>query len=317
MKVLAVDDDPVARLIMEQALDRLGHACLTAQGGEAAWRLFVEQRPDLVISDWMMPDLDGLELCRRIRSAGGGRYCSFILVTSLDDRQDVREGMLAGVDDYLTKPLMVDDLEFRLMVAARLNALHTHLADQQRKLEALNEELKLTARVDALTGLGNRLRLAEDLAALVSRMERYREGCAVGALDIDRFKTYNDVYGHLQGDAVLKAVARVIASHIRGSDAAYRFGGEEFVRLFPAQSLDTAVCLVERIRRQVQALQIPHPSNPPHNVVTISGGVSVVGRGEPQNPERILESADRALYRAKSNGRNRVEAAALVSELAV
>lgn len=311
MKVLAVDDDPVSRLILQQALARLGHECLVAEGGEQAWEMFLEQPPDVVISDWVMPGLNGLELCRRIRASEATRYCSFLLLSSLDDLGDVREGMLAGADDYLTKPLVVEDLEFRLIAVARLNALHRHLADQQARLQALNEELKNTARIDALTGLGNRLRLAEDLAGLVSRMQRYAEQCCVGVLDIDRFKNYNDLYGHLQGDQVLKSVAGAIARQTRGSDSAYRFGGEEFVCMFPAQELQAARMVLERIRTAVQSLEIPHRDNPPDGVVTISGGVAVVTAADAGAPERMLEAADQALYRAKSNGRNRVETAAL------
>jgi two-component system, cell cycle response regulator len=309
MKVLIVDDDPVSRLVVEAALISLGHECLTADGGEAGWKLFLEERPDVVISDWMMPDLNGLELCRRIRSNEGTHYCSFVVLTSLDDKQSVREGILAGADDYLTKPLKVDELELRLITAARLNALHTHLADQQKRLEALNEELKLTARIDTLTGLGNRLRLNEDLATLISRMRRYGTGCCVGILDLDGFKDYNDIYGHLDGDRALKAVAKEIAAKIRAGDVAYRFGGEEFVCLFPELSLEASNKVLERVRQGVEDLGIPHSGNPPLNVVTVSAGVSRADPADPSRPERIIDSADQALYRAKASGRNRVEIA--------
>jgi len=307
MKVLIVDDDPVSRLIVEAALASLGHDCISAEGGEVGWRLFLQEQPDVVISDWMMPDLNGLELCRRIRANEGARYSSFIVVTSLDDRQSVREGMMAGADDYLTKPLNIDELELRLIATARLNALHTHLADQQDRLEALNEELKLTARIDALTGLGNRLRLREDLTSLISRMDRYGTTCCVGVLDLDSFKKYNDLHGHLEGDRALKAVAKEIARQIRGGDSAYRFGGEEFVCVFPELSLEAAKGVLERIRKGVESLAIPHSANPPLNLVTISAGVSRATVADLSKPERILESADQALYRAKANGRNRVE----------
>jgi two-component system, cell cycle response regulator len=309
MKVLIVDDDPVSRLVVEAAVVSLGHDCLTAEGGETGWKLFSEEQPDVVISDWMMPDLNGLELCRRIRSNEGTRYCSFVVLTSHDDKHSVREGILAGADDYLTKPLKLDELELRLITAARLNALHRHLADQQKRLEALNEELQLTARVDTLTGLGNRLRLNEDLATLISRIYRYGAGCCVGVLDLDGFKKYNDLYGHLKGDRALKAVAKEIAGKIRAGDAAYRFGGEEFVCLFPELPLEAASKVLERIRQGVQDLGIPHSGNPPLNVVTISAGVAQAHPADPARPERIIDSADQALYRAKANGRNRVEMA--------
>jgi two-component system cell cycle response regulator len=316
MKVLIVDDDPVSRLVVEAALVSLGHECLSAEGGEAGWKLFSEEQPDVVISDWIMPDLNGLELCRRIRSNEGTGYCSFLVLTSLDDKKSVREGILAGADDYLTKPLKVDELELRLITAARLNALHRHLADQQKRLEALNEELQLTARIDTLTGLGNRLRLNEDLATLFSRMHRYGAGCCVGVLDLDGFKRYNDLYGHLEGDRALKAVAKEIAERIRASDAAYRFGGEEFVCLFPELPLASAGKVLERIRQGIQDLSIPHSGNPPFNVVTISAGVAEARPADRARPERIIDGADQALYRAKANGRNRVEMALSAPEVA-
>lgn len=307
MKVLIVDDDLVSRLIVEAAVIGLGHACLTADGGEAGWKLFGEEQPDVVISDWIMPEVNGLELCRRIRATEGTGYCSFIVVTSLDDRRDVRAGMLAGADDYLTKPLDIEELELRLIAAARLNALHTHLADQQHRLEALNKELSLTARIDALTGLGNRLRLREDLISLMSRMNRHGEVCCVGVLDLDHFKNFNDIYGHLEGDRALRAVADATAGEIRAGDAAYRFGGEEFVCLFPELTLDAANAVLERIRLAVLNLAIPHSANVPLGVVTISAGASKATLLDATKPERILECADQALYLAKANGRNRVE----------
>ncbi|MEX2588478.1 MAG: diguanylate cyclase [Actinomycetota bacterium] len=309
MKILVVDDEPVSRLIAQAALTSLGHEPVLAEGGEAGWEMFLKERPDVVISDWMMPDLDGIKLSRRIRASEHNSYTSIIVLTSLDDKKRVREAILAGADDYLTKPLNPDELGIRLIAAARLRELHDQLAAQQQKLEALNEELGRTARIDPLTGLGNRLRMREDLAGAISRMRRYGTTCCIGLIDLDSFKAYNDTYGHLMGDRALKAVARVISSRIRGGDGAYRYGGEELVCLLPEQSLEEAAVVMERIRQGVQDLALVHAGNPPAQVVTVSAGVCRVVAGDPGKPERILEEADRALYRAKANGRNRVEVA--------
>lgn len=309
MKILVVDDEPVSRLIAQAALVSLGHQTLTADGGEDGWKLFVAERPDVVLSDWMMPDLDGLRLCRRIRSSEPASYTSIIVLTSLDDRKRVREAILAGADDYLTKPLNVDDLSIRLIAAERLRDLHIELAAQKQKLEALNEELGRTARIDPLTGLGNRLRLREDLVSVISRMQRYGTTCCIGLLDLDSFKKYNDAYGHLMGDRALKSVAREVMNNIRAGDAAYRYGGEELVCLFPEQSLDEAAVVMERIRQGVEDLAIPHADNPPLQVITLSAGVCSSNTGDIDRPERILQEADRALYRAKANGRNQVQIA--------
>ncbi|MEX0791167.1 MAG: GGDEF domain-containing protein, partial [Actinomycetota bacterium] len=197
--------------------------------------------------------------------------------------------------------------------ANRLNVLYSHLSDQQRRLEEVNAELKVTARIDALTGLGNRLRLIEDLTTLISRSRRYGRGGCVGILDLDFFKNYNDLYGHVEGDRALKAVAEAIADQIRSSDGAYRFGGEEFVCIFDALSPEESYGVLERIRLTVQNLGVLHAGNPPFNVVTISSGVSTVNPGS--SPDELLESADKALYRAKSAGRNRVETEASSEDL--
>jgi two-component system, cell cycle response regulator len=310
MKILVVDDDPVSRMIAEQAVRSLGHQCISADGGEAAWELFCLERPDVVISDWMMPDLDGVAFCRRIRADGGGIYSSFILVTSLDDTQHALEGMLAGADDYLSKPLNVDELHMRLIAASRLNELHRRLDDHQHFLEGLNDELRRTARVDALTGLGNRLRLGEDLTTLNSRMNRYGDTYCICVLDIDRFKSFNDSYGHLEGDRALKAVADAISGQVRSEDSTYRFGGEEFVCVFRSLTVSEAASVLDRIRLAVQGLGIEHTSNQPWGVVTISAGAAAAIAVDPTRPERLLEAADQALYLAKNSGRNRVEAAA-------
>lgn len=309
MKILVVDDDPVSRLIAEEAVRKLGHECLSADGGEPAWELFQKERPDVVISDWLMPDLDGLEFCRRIRFEQTAMYSSFILVTSLGDKQHALEGMLAGADDYLSKPLQIDELQMRLIAASRLNALHRKLEDHQHFLESLNDALRLTARVDALTGLGNRLRLREDLAALNSRMARYGDEYCICVLDLDRFKAFNDTYGHLEGDQALKAVADAISGQVRAGDSTYRFGGEEFVCVFRSVTLLEAAALLDRIRLRVESLAIPHASNEPWGVVTISAGAATAHEVNASRPEKLLEDADRALYRAKESGRNCVRTA--------
>jgi two-component system cell cycle response regulator len=307
MRVLIVDDEPVSRMVMKQVLESLGHQVLAAEGGERGWELFQADQPDIVISDWMMPDVDGLELCRRIRHHREGVYASFILITSLDDKEHALKGMIAGADDYLTKPLDVDELKMRLVAADRLNKVHRRLAEQQTRLEQLNLELHHLARIDALTGLGNRLRLNEDLSALEAQAARYESGFCIGLLDLDRFKDYNDEYGHLKGDRALVAVADAITSQVRSADNCYRFGGEEFVCVFARQSLSTAAQALDRIRASVIDLGIPHSRNLPLRVMTISAGASREAPAQHHSTETLLQRADEALYLAKQNGRNRVE----------
>lgn len=301
-----VDDDPVARRFAEDAVRVLGHECLSAEDGETAWAAYRRERPDVVLSDWVMPGVDGLELCRRIRAEETVLYSCFILVTSLGDKQHALQGMLAGADDYLTKPLDPAELQMRLIAASRIQDLHRKLQDRHRSLESANRTLNHTARIDALTGLGNRLMLDEELNAIGSRLDRYGNRYCIGVLDLDRFKQYNDSYGHLEGDEALKAVAATIAAHTRGGDSAYRFGGEEFVCILRRTNVLEAAAALERIRDRIQQLAIPHEHNPPWNVLTVSAGVAQLDRDSKLSPQELLGRADEALYRAKEGGRNQV-----------
>ncbi|MHA7292177.1 GGDEF domain-containing protein [Arthrobacter sp. MDT3-24] len=230
MKVLVVDDDPGSLLAAKAAVERSGHECLTAADGYAAWRLYQSHRPKVVVTDLMMPGLDGLGLCRAIRRAEkDSSYTYLILLTSLGAREDVLAGMDAGADDYVTKPLDPFTLHTRLIVALRVTSLHTELAGYRRMLAE-------QARTDPLTGLRNRLTLPEDLQQLHRRSERYGLDYCLAMCDVDNFKSYNDTYGHQAGDAALKTVADALAGQVRQSDGIYRYGGEEFLLLLPDQS---------------------------------------------------------------------------------
>lgn len=302
MKILIAEDDAVSRAVLEAVLARLGHPCDVAVDGERAWGLYQRHRHDVLITDWMMPGMDGTELCRRVRDAGAPGYCYVIVLTALGDRDNLLAGMRAGADDYMTKPLQKHELEARLVAAQRLHALHDRLAAREAELEAVNLRLLRESRVDALTGLGNRHRLEEDLAALDARAGRYGQTYSAVLFDVDCFKAYNDGQGHLAGDDALRAIARMLAGECRSGDSAYRFGGEEILVLLPAQGAEASRIAAERIRSRAQALAIPHPGNPV-GVVTVSAGVASE-RG--QGSEDVLRRADEALYRAKAAGRNTV-----------
>jgi diguanylate cyclase (GGDEF)-like protein len=316
MTVLIAEDDAVSRTILKKAVEKFGHECLVAEDGEMAWELFQDtEEVDVVISDWMMPGIDGLEFCRRVRETNSDSYTFFIFLTALDDKQHLLEGMKAGADDYLTKPLDREQLQVRLMAASRVNSLHRQLNEQNHQLneqkaelEKLNGELSALARRDPLTHLGNRLRLHEDLKVLNAQAERYVRGYCVMLCDIDCFKLYNDTYGHLAGDEVLKQVAEVISGNLRAGDTAYRYGGEEFLTILPEQTLESATPAAERLRRSVEGLAITHETRTPPGVVTISVGLATFSRGEKRSFEELLKEADDALYAAKEAGRNRIMA---------
>jgi diguanylate cyclase (GGDEF)-like protein len=306
VKILIADDSATPRLLLKRELERLGHECLVAEDGLQAWEAFQGSGVDAVISDWMMPGLDGDELCRRVRADPNAPYAYFVLLTSLDDKRHIVAGMEAGADDYLTKPFGHEELETRLIAAARVSALHRKITAQQAELERLNELLFDDSRRDSLTGLGNRRRQDEDLQILADRAERYGDCFCVALFDVDRFKLFNDSAGHLAGDDVLRRVAAKLAHECRSGDAVYRYGGEELLVLLPSQTLDTARIAADRMRAAVEALAIPHPGIDPPGVVTISGGVASFEPERGDGVARLLKRADAALYEAKEGGRNRV-----------
>jgi two-component system cell cycle response regulator len=301
MKILAVDDDAVSRVVVQAMVTSLGHECILAANGREAWAVLLRTPVDVVISDRVMPDMDGLELCRRIREELTEAYTYVVLASGLHEPARAREGMLAGADDYLSKPLNRDELQLRLIAAERVSGLH-------RRLEALNAELRTTARRDPLTGLSNRLQLEEDLAALADRIERYGHRYSLALLDVDHFKAYNDLYGHPAGDDVLRTVATVLADSSRVGDTWYRYGGEEFLCVFPEQSAEHATAAVNRSRAAVERLAVPHGGSPEHGILTLSAGVAEVVPGS-ADAAAAVQRADEALYRAKAAGRNTVVAA--------
>jgi diguanylate cyclase (GGDEF)-like protein len=289
MHVLIADDDPTSRLLVSSALERLGHRCTVAEDGAEAWTRFQEEPPEVVITDWEMPGMDGTALARAIRGHDENAYTYVMVLTGAADEEAARAVMEAGADDLLLKPLDPAQLERKLIAAGRVTALHRRMHSD--------------ARHDALTGIGNRLRLAEDLETLRGRVERYGHVYCVALFDVDSFKAYNDANGHPAGDEVLRAVAGALREQMRSGDAVYRYGGEEFLVLMPEQSVDSSARGAERLRAAVEALAIPHPGG---GVVTVSVGVAGLDDGS-RRPDELLELADRALYRAKESGRNRVE----------
>jgi two-component system, cell cycle response regulator len=259
----------------------------------------------------MMPGIDGLELCRQVRADNRNKYTYFIFLTDLGDKNHLLAGLAAGADDYLSKPLDRDELQVRLVSARRVTGLHMRLAAQNDQLGRLNSRLFEESREDALTHLGNRLRLEEDLEVLEvleARSQRYGHSYAVALCDVDSFKAYNDHYGHLAGDEVLKKVAGAIKRDRRSGDTAYRYGGEEFMIVLPEQTLQAATSTTDNFRKSVERLGISHEYNGPHGIVTISAGVAALSIRDSGSAAELMEQADTALYKAKRAGRNQVAA---------
>lgn len=291
LHVLIADDDPVSRFVVRATVERLGHVCTVAHDGEEALRIFERERPAALITDWRMPGLDGTALTRRVREQGADGYTYVIVLTGEADQEAARLAMEAGADDLLVKPLDAAALERQLISARRVVHMHDRLAAD--------------ARVDALTGIANRRAMNEQLSVLCLRAARYGEELAIVLLDLDGFKAYNDAAGHLAGDDVLRRVAGALRGSLRESDTIFRYGGEEFLALLPAQDTDTAAIVAERLRSAVRALEVAHPAG---GAVTISAGVAALDHGE--SARDLLCRADEALYAAKQAGRDQVLVAA-------
>lgn len=301
MKVLVADDDSVLLELLRGLLESVGHECVTVGDGEAAWEHLVSDGADIVISDWLMPGLSGVQLCERVRAHAEMEYPYFILLTALGNHRDVLTAVRAGVDEHLTKPLDLDVLEARLIVAERVRALHQEMNRAKRDLETANRRLDEAAHRDALTGLGNRLRLNMDLPGIHSRFEREGHVYNIALFDIDGFKGYNDTHGHQNGDALLAHVGQAFLNQLRQGDLIYRYGGEEFLLVLPNRTINEAARGADRFRRMMSdATAAPHLPAP----ATLSAGVAQILPGE--SVEDVIGRADTALYEAKRTGRNRV-----------
>jgi two-component system, cell cycle response regulator len=307
LEILVVDDEPSSRDGLARAVRLLGHRCRTAEDGERALELMAEQRADVVISDWQMPNMNGADLCRRTRSAGDDApYTYFILLTAFGDREHLLSGMAAGADDYQRKPVDLDELEARLMSASRVVELHRRLASRTAELRRDSTRLYVASRTDALTGTGNRLRLDEEIRALHSRALRYGHHCSLAICDLDFFKAFNDHLGHVAGDEALRRVAEGMRANLRAADTLFRYGGEEFVVLLVEQSLADAALVMDRMRDAVARLALPSPAT--GGPLTLSVGVAEIDPARDRTPADWIERADVALYDAKQRGRNRVVA---------
>jgi len=305
LKVLVVDDDEPSLEALSAAIVSFGHDCRVATDGLAALRMHQSTHADVILSDWDMPHMDGVELCRRTRVMHDeSAYTYFIFMTAFGDKAHFLRGMEAGADDYQIKPIDLDELQARLASAQRVVSLYRRLAERNTVLRRDSQTSFKLARVDALTGVANRLSLDEALRGLSAQAARYGHRYSVALCDIDWFKTYNDHFGHLAGDAALQKVAQTLQHELRRGDSLYRYGGEEFLAVFPEQSGAAAGRAAERMRHAVEHLGLPTPAE--GGTVTISIGVAELRNGDGTITE-WLNRADAALYKAKSSGRNRVE----------
>jgi diguanylate cyclase (GGDEF)-like protein len=293
VRILIAEDQQVMAMMLRSELEQLGHQIVVTHDGEDAWQVVVDGGVHVLVSDWVMPRLDGLSLCRRIRAARLDSYTYIILLTAKVGRGDRLEGLRAGADDFLTKPFDPEELAVRLEIAARIMSIHKVLGEQ-------NAALADMANTDVLTGLANRRRFDAEIQKQVSLATRRCHPVGLLLADVDHFKAYNDAFGHLAGDEALRQVAGIIRSSLREHDIAARFGGEEFAAILPDADLPSACSVAERIREAIAAGPWTL------RAVTASLGVASSGPTDLDGPTALLARADEALYCSKQRGRDRV-----------
>ncbi|MHC4295555.1 MAG: GGDEF domain-containing response regulator [Planctomycetota bacterium] len=303
MRVLIAEDDPISRRVLEATLKKWGHEVQVACDGAEAWEMFQDADvPKLGIIDWMMPGIDGVELCKRVRKIAGKdrSYIYLILLTAKGQSSDVVEGLEAGADDYITKPFDNSELKARLQAAKRVLDLEDELLTAQ-------ETLRYQATHDSLTGIWTRAAIFEILEKELDRSEREDKPVGVAVVDIDRFKSVNDTYGHDAGDLVLRQTAKILVSKMRKYDAIGRIGGEEFLIVLPGCPLETIATRAEELRSAFANTEIPVSGGTVS--LTLCMGVTTSRELSTVDPETLVQAADAAMYEAKRSGRNRVEIA--------
>jgi len=283
-KVLIVEDEEHMRSLLKYNLNKENYEIYTAKDGREGLDEVKKQKPDLIISDVMMPRMDGYEFCRSLREDPETKTIPFIFLTAKGQLPDKVEGLRTGADDYITKPFIPKELIE--MVNARLKRVEVY---------------KKMADIDELTGLYNHRALVEHLAAEITRAKRLEIPVSIGFLDIDLFRKINERYGHPMGDTVLKKLAEVVKASVSREDIAGRWGGEEFVLIFPTKTEEQAFDHLEEIRKKIESVKFIDRGP----TVTISIGTASFPSNA-NSADELVEKADKALFRSKSTGRNRI-----------
>jgi diguanylate cyclase (GGDEF)-like protein len=309
MRVLVAEDDPVCRRVLEATLGSWGYEPVVTGDGAAAWQLLqAEDPPRMAILDWVMPGLDGNEICRMVRGRPGERYIYLLLLTAKTHKADLLRGLEAGADDYLIKPFDPPELRARLATGRRIVSL-------QSELIAAREAMSRQAAQDTLTGLANRAAILNALQRELHRAGGGGTPVGVVMADLDHFKRVNDTFGHLAGDAVLRETASRMAAALRPGDRVGRYGGEEFLIVLPGCDEAGTRAVAERLRTALAGDPVvyEHKSIP----VTLSLGAVIYRDSHRDDMGALLKAADAALYRAKAAGRNCLVVAPPVSPLVV
>jgi two-component system, cell cycle response regulator len=296
MKILVAEDDTLSRVMLQKSLERAGYEVIAVNNGERSIAaLHAEDPPRLALLDWVMPEKDGIEVCREIRSHRERPYTYLILLSSKESKREIVEGLEAGADDYLTKPYDEEELKARLRTGERILELEDRLVEAR-------ENMRFQATHDPLTSLWNRGVIEEFLGREIRRSRRENSCTVVMLCDVDHFKQVNDQFGHNIGDDVLRELARRLQRSVRSYDMVGRFGGEEFLVILNRCDPGTAMTRAENLRAMVAKQPFQTRANP--LAITISVGVALSCDFLQENPDEILAAVDEALYAAKNAGRN-------------
>jgi diguanylate cyclase (GGDEF)-like protein len=303
MKVLVAEDEIISRTVIEAILTESGYEVVLASNGKEAWDVLQSHdAPKLAILDWMMPEMDGIEICRAVRQKNIEPYVYIILLTAKNNIADIVKGLESGADDYILKPFNADELKVRLRAGQRIVNL-------QAELIAAREKLRELAVRDILTGAWNRYAIWEMLKLEIYKSWRTGDALSILMCDIDHFKLINDRYGHLIGDIVLKEVVKRLKGCLRTYSGVGRYGGEEFLVILQGCEMSVAMQIAERARLAINSLVVDTPKG--RVSVTMSFGVASIVHGDETSANSLVNAADEALYRAKQMGRNRVEGATI------
>jgi two-component system cell cycle response regulator len=299
--ILLVDDDPFIIRVLSDSLKEMGYSVVVAKNGCEALELAANGDYPLILSDWVMPEMDGIELCKRIRSSQSPKYTYIILLTSLDKRDNIIQGLEAGANEYLVKPVNPAELTVRLKTARRI-------IDLERSLMKSLKEIKALSLRDPLTGAFNRRYLDERLPQEIKRAYRFKRPLSILMMDIDHFKSVNDNYGHCVGDSVLQAAMETLSKNIRDEvDWIARYGGEEFVIVLPETPPEGMMVVAERLRQIISSLRIDYDDGE-LGITASFGAVNhmPVQQMPAVTSTQLVNLADRCMYNSKQTGRNKV-----------
>ncbi|HUV49941.1 MAG TPA: diguanylate cyclase [Anaerolineae bacterium] len=297
--ILIIDDSKLILHVAKTILSKKGHQVLSAEDGTIGLEIAAKQHPDLILLDLILPGIDGYEVCQRIKKGDATSEIPVIMLTSKSEAADKVRGLEMGASDYVTKPFDEGELIARVNIHLQIRELHESLKEK-------NRQLKEMANRDGLTGLYNHRYFQETISRDFQKAARYHESLSCVMFDIDHFKKFNDTYGHQTGDMVLKTLGDLIRELIRNSDLSARYGGEEFALLMYHTEPKEAVMLAERLRKAVAQHKFQADSQNTVLTVTISVGVVSFPHPEIADAKTLIKCADKALYRAKEEGRNRV-----------